>query len=220
MKRRIAARLAAAGIALICVGSFAPATAGEDGPLVWAPTRTGSNTYKLRLGLRWPGRVEAASGAELSLKAAPSGKIIPPEAPVRLWGTVSRQGGPRAVTRSSRVSMGFNPLTGVGNMGAGTARTWIVTPTVDAEVQRNIAVQCNVYEKHCGRPKLTQSARLSSTATRTSIVVDSRLSGEGLSGLDRIGVEQRFGNLKLGAAVVDPLLAPRSLITLRYGLKW
>lgn len=220
MRRRIAARFAAAGIALICVGPFAPAVAGEDGPLIWAQRRAGSNAYKLRLGLRSPGRWEAASGAELSLKAAPSGKIIPPEAPVRLWGTVSRQGGPRAAARSSRLSMGFDPLTGAGNVGAGTARTWIVTPTVDSEVQRTIAVQCNVYEKHCGRPKLTQSARLSSTATKTSIVVESGLSGEGLSGLDRIAVEQRFGNLKLGAAVVDPLLAPRSLFTLRYSLKW
>ncbi|MCA1489805.1 hypothetical protein [Sinorhizobium alkalisoli] len=220
MRRRIAVRFAAAGIALICVGPLAPALAGEDGPLVWAPSRTGANAYKLRLGLRSVGRWEAASGAELAMKAAPSGKIVPPEAPVRLWGSVSRQNGPRAAARSSRVSMGFNPLTGTGNVGAGTARTWIVTPTVDAEVQRNIAVQCNVYEKHCDQPKLTQSARLSSTATKTSIAVESGLSAGGFSGLDSIGVEQGVGNLMLGAAVADPLLAPRSLFTLRYSWKW
>lgn len=220
MKRRFARRFAAAGIALIWVGPFASASAGEGGPLIWAPSRTGSNAYKLRFGLRSPGRWEAASGAELSMKAAPSGKIIPPEAPVRLWGTVSRQGGPRAAARSSNVSMGFNPLTGTGNIGAGTARTWIVTPTVDAEVQRNIAGQCNVYEKHCRLPRLSQSARLSSTATATSIAVQSGVSDEGFSGVDRIGVEQGVGNLKLGAAVVDPLLAPRSLFTLRYSWKW
>lgn len=220
MRRRIAARLAAAGIALICVGPFAPASGGENGPLIWAPSRTGSNAYKLRFGLRSAGRWEAASGAELSMKATPSGKIIPPEAPVRLWGTVSRRSVPREAGRSSRINMAFNPVTGVGNVGAGTARTWIVTPTVDAEVQRNIAVQCNVYEKHCDQPRLTQSARLSSTATRTSIAVQSGLSGEGFSGLDRVGVEQGVGNLKLGAAVVDPLLAPRSLFTLRYSWKW
>lgn len=220
MRRRIAARFTAAGIALICVGPFAPALAGESGPLVWAPSRTGSNAYRLRFGLRSPGLWETAGGAEMSMKAAPSGKIVPPEAPVRLWGTVSRRSVPRAAQRSSRISMAFDPVTGAGNIGAGSARTWILTPMLDVEVQRNIAVQCNVYEKHCDRPRLTQSARLASTAARTSIAVQSRLSGEGFSGLDRIRVEKGVGNLELGAAVVDPLLAPRSLFTLRYSWKW
>lgn len=126
----------------------------------------------------------------------------------------------RAITRSSQVSVDYNALRGTGNFGAGTARSWIVTPTLDAEVHRSIALQCNAYENRCSEPRLTQSAKLVSPASRTSLTVQSQVSRDGVSGVSRIGVEQNFGNLRLGAAVADPLLAPRSVVDVRYSLKW
>ncbi|THK39962.1 hypothetical protein EHS39_02065 [Ensifer sp. MPMI2T] len=220
MKRRIATRLAAVGIAFVCVGPTPQAaSAADDDPLIWAPAKTGTNAYKLRLGLRFPWSWDTSAGADFSMGAAPSGKIKPVAAPVRLWGMLSRKSG-RAATRSSQVSMDFNALSGTGNMGAASARTWMVTPTVDAEVHRSIALQCNAYENRCAKPRLTQTARLASPATRTSLVAQGELSSDGISGLSRIGLEQKFGNLQLGAAVVDPLLAPRSVFDIRYSLKW
>ncbi|WP_412550114.1 hypothetical protein [Sinorhizobium meliloti] len=56
--------------------------------------------------------------------------------------------------------------------------------------------------------------------SRTSLTVQSQVSRDGVSGVSRIGVEQNFGNLRLGAAVADPLLAPRSVVDVRYSLKW
>ncbi|WEX87395.1 hypothetical protein PZN02_003780 [Sinorhizobium garamanticum] len=220
MKRRIATRLAAVGIAFVCIGPVPKAaSAADDDPLIWAPAKTGTNAYRLRLGVRFPWRWDTTAGAEFSMGAAPSGKIKPVAAPMRLWGTLSRKSG-QAATRSSQLSMDFNALSGTGNVGAATARTWMVTPTVDAEVQRSIALQCNAYENSCTEPRLTQTARIASPATRTSLVAQGELSGDGISGLSRIGLEQKFGNLQLGAAVVDPLLAPRSVFDIRYSLKW
>ncbi|MCZ4089600.1 hypothetical protein [Sinorhizobium psoraleae] len=221
MKRSIATRLAAMGIAFVCVGPFRQsASAADDGPLIWAPAKTGANAYRLRLGMRFPGQWDTTAGAEFSMGAESSGKIKPPTAPVRLWGSLSRKSKGRATTRSSLFNMDFNALTGTSNVGAGTARTWIVTPTLDAEVHRSIALQCNAYENSCAKPRLTQSARLASPATRTSLVAQGELSSDGISGLSRIGFEQKFGNLQLGAAVADPLLAPRSVFDIRYSLRW
>ncbi|WP_425336155.1 hypothetical protein [Sinorhizobium numidicum] len=221
MKKGIAARLAAAGIALVCIGPFPQTASSADNDLlIWAPSKTGTNAYKLRVGMRLPWRWDTSAGAELSMGAGPAGKINPPDAPVRLWGSFSRKSGRRAVTRSSQISMDFNALSGAGGVGAGTARTWIVTPTLDAEVHRSIALQCNAYENNCSKPSLTQTARLTSPATRTALVAQGQLSSDGISGLSRIGVEQEFGNLHLGAAVAEPLLAPRSIFELRYSLKW
>ncbi|MBB4189722.1 hypothetical protein GGE07_006419 [Sinorhizobium terangae] len=220
MTRRLTTRLAAVGIAFVCAGpTLQAASAADDDPLIWAPAKTGTNAYRLRLGMRFPWNWDASTGADFAMGAAPSGKIKPVAAPVRLWGTVSRKSG-RAATRSSQVDMDFNALSGTGNFGAATARTWMVTPTVDAEVHRSIALQCNAYENRCAKPRLTQTARLASPATRTSLVAQGELSSDGISGLSRIGLEQKFGNLQLGAAVVDPLLAPRSVFDIRYSLKW
>jgi hypothetical protein len=221
MERRIAAWLAAAGIALACVGSWPRlAPADDNGALIWAPSKTGSNAYKLRAGLRLPGNWEPSAGAELSVRATPGGKIHRPAAPIRLWGLLSRKSGRQASAQSAQVSMDFNALNGAGSVGLGTARSWIVTPTLDAEVQQNIVLQCDAQEGNCERPRLTQSARLTSPATRTSIVAQGRFSGDSISGLSRIGVEQKFGNLRLGAAVSEPLLAPRSIFDLRYSFEW
>ncbi|MFC0809137.1 MULTISPECIES: hypothetical protein [Sinorhizobium] len=221
MKRRIPTRLAAAGIVLICVGKSPQfASAADDRPLIWSPSKTGANSYKFRFGVRRTGRWNTSAGAEVSMDATRSGKINPPGAPVRLWGTASRGSGRGAVTRSSQVSVDYNALRGAGNFGAGTARSWIVTPTLDAEVHRSIAIQCNAYESRCSEPKLTQSAKLVSPASRTSLTVQSQVSRDGVSGVSRIGVEQNFGNLRLGAAVADPLLEPRSVVDVRYSLKW
>ncbi|MCA1366187.1 hypothetical protein I6F15_02045 [Bradyrhizobium sp. BRP14] len=221
MKRDIGARFAAAGIALLCVGPIPrEASAADDRPLIWTPSKTGANAYRLRFGMRLPGSWDTTAGADLSVRATPVGKIERPDAPIRLWGSASRKNKRLAVTSSSQMSIDFNALSGAGSVGAGTARTWIVTPTFDAEVHRSIGLQCNAYENHCGKPRLTQSARITSSASRTSIVAQSQLSGDGLRGLSRIGVEQKFGNLHLGAAVADPLLAPRSVLNLRYSLSW
>lgn len=220
MKRYIATRLAAVCMAFVCVGPTPQAaSAADDDPLIWAPAKTGTNAYRLRLGVRFPGEWDTKAGAEFSMGAEPSGKIKAVAAPIRLWGTLSRKSG-RAATRTSQVDMDFNALSGTGNVGAATARTWMVTPTVDAEVHRSIALQCNAFENHCAKPTLTQTARLTSPATRTSLVAKGELSGEGINGLSRIGLEQKFGNLQLGAAVVDPLLAPHSVFDIRYSLKW
>ncbi|MBP1882585.1 hypothetical protein [Sinorhizobium mexicanum] len=220
MKRRIATRLAAVGIAFVCVGPHPQAaSAADDDPLIWAPAKTGINAYRLRLGVRFPWRWNTTAGAEFSMGAAQSGKITPPAAPVRLWGALSHKSG-RAATRSSQVSLDFNALSGAGNVGAATARTWMVTPAVDAEVHRSIALQCNAYENRCVKPRLTQTARLTSPATRTSVVAQGELSADGINSVSRIGFEQKFGNLQLGAAVVDPLLAPRSVFDIRYSLRW
>ncbi|PST24966.1 hypothetical protein C7U60_07350 [Mesorhizobium plurifarium] len=221
MNRRIPARLAAAGIVLICAGTFPKlASAADDSPLIWSPSKTGANAYKLRFGVRRTGRWNTSAGAEVSMDATRSGKINPPGAPVRLWGTASRESGRGAPARSSRVSVDYNALRGTGNFGAGTARSWILTPTLDAEVHRSIALQCNAYENRCNEPRLTQSAKLVSRASRTSLTVQSQVSSGGLSGVSRIGVEQNFGNLRLGAAVAEPLLEPRSVFDIRYSLKW
>ncbi|WP_085031975.1 hypothetical protein [Ensifer aridi] len=221
MKRRILARLAAVGIAFVCVGP-APhkASAADNDPLIWAPSKTGPNAYKLRLGVRLPGRWDTSAGADLSMGAAPSGKLNPPDAPVRLWGALSQKSGRRAAARISQITMDFSALTGTGSVGAGTARTWIVTPTLDAEVHRSIALQCNAYENHCRKPKLTQTAKLASPASRTALVAQGQFSSDGVRGLTRVGIEQKFGNLHLGAAVADPLLAPRSIFDIRYSLRW
>jgi hypothetical protein len=216
-----AARLAVASIALICAGlSAATASATDRDAFIWAPSKTGANAYRLRAGVRLPGRWDATAGAEISMRAAPSGKLDPPDAPFRLWGLLSRKRGQPAAARSTQINMDFNALSGVGNIGLGTARTWIVTPALDAEVRRNLSLQCNAYENHCRGPSLTQSARVIAPATRTSVVVHSHISDDGLSGLSRIGVEQKVGNLQFGAAVVDPLLAPRSVFDVRYSLRW
>lgn len=221
MKSSIFPRLAAAGIVLICA-ELSPqfASAADDDPLIWAPSKTGANAYKLRFGIRRTGGWNTAAGGEVSMDATRTGKINPPDAPVRLWGKVSRESRRGAVARTSQVSVDFNALRGSGGFAAGTARSWIVTPTLDAEVHRSIALQCNAYESHCSEPKLTQSAKLVSPATQTSLVAQSQLSSGGISGLSRIGVEQGLGNLHLGAAVADPLLAPRSVFDVRYSVKW
>lgn len=221
MKKCVLARLAAAGIVLICTGQSPQfASAADDRPLIWSPSKTGANAYKLRLGVRRTGRWNTSAGAEVAMGATRTGKISPPGAPVRLWGMASRESGRGAVRRSSQVSVDYNALRGTGNFGAGTARSWIVTPTLDAEVHRSIALQCNAYESRCSEPKLTQSAKVLSPVSRTSLTVQSQASSSGLSGVSRIGVEQNFGNLRLGAAVADPLLEPRSVFDISYSMRW
>ncbi len=184
MKRRIPTRLAAAGIVLICVGKSPQfASAADDRPLIWSPSKTGANSYKFRFGVRRTGRWNTSAGAEVSMDATRAGKINPPGAPVRLWGTASRGSGRGAVTRSSQISVDYNALRGAGNFGAGTAR----------KLDRHAHARCGGPTEHrypnatpmrarCSEPRLTQSAKLVSPASRTSLTGADQVSRDGVSG--------------------------------------
>lgn len=116
LKRQFAARLAAAGVVLTChVWPYA-ASAADDGALVWAPSKAGTNSYRLRVGVRALGAWERSVGADLALRATPGGKIDRPDGPVRLWGLLSHKRSRRAATNTAVISLSFNTINGAGSV--------------------------------------------------------------------------------------------------------
>lgn len=59
------------------------------------------------------------------------------------------------------------------------------------------------------------------SATRTAIVAQGQLSSDDrTAALKRMGIEQRFGALHLGAAIAEPTRAARGMFDLRYSFSW
>ncbi|MCV9965542.1 hypothetical protein OIU34_27055 [Pararhizobium sp. BT-229] len=114
----------------------------------------------------------------------------------------------------------FSAVSGAGSLAVVSSRRWIVTRRLDLETRRSLSIQCNAYEAHCGKARVSQSARLVAVETGTALVAQGALENGLINALDRVGVEQKVGKLNLGAAVTQPASAPRGTLTASYAFTW
>ena len=65
-------------------------SADEGNNLIWAPSKTGENAYRLRLGAQYSGSVDVSGGSDFSVSATKAGRVQAPPS-VGIWGLLSRQ---------------------------------------------------------------------------------------------------------------------------------
>ena len=87
---------AAACVLFVAAG---PVSADEGNNLIWAPSKTGENAYRLRLGAQYSGSVDVSGGSDFSVSATKAGRVQAPPS-VGIWGLLSRQkkAGPAATS--------------------------------------------------------------------------------------------------------------------------
>ncbi|MEO4000490.1 hypothetical protein [Mesorhizobium sp. CAU 1732] len=140
---------------------------GDDRPLIWEPTMPNENALGARVGTRLPTPWHSTAGVTLSVedKGAKLGFK-----PMTMWGTVEMpsQSG-RGRERKTRLQLSARGVEGT--------RTAIVSrsvkatlPSLDAEIDQSLAVDHDPRGPHQLRLRGTQSVRLTSPKTRTSVV--------------------------------------------------
>ncbi|WP_156383016.1 hypothetical protein [Rhizobium sp. Root483D2] len=213
---------AAACVLFVAAG---PVSADEGNNLIWAPSKTGENAYRLRLGAQYSGSVNVSGGSDFSVSATKAGRVQAPPS-VGIWGLLSRKkkAGP-AATASQDVDVRFEAAHGSGNVRMSSSRQWIASRHIDIEGRRSLALQCNAYETQCAKARLSQSARVTAVATGTALVAQSsldraRFAKSRLPAFDQLGVEQSFGSLNLSAAVTNPWSSARGVFKAHYALSW
>lgn len=206
-----------AGVLLFLAGSH---PAGADN-LIWAPAKTGDNSYKFKMGVKLPLPADVTAGADVSVNANKAGQLTT-LMPVDFWGRISSQSGQNtAVVRQRSFNVRSNAATGAGGLGMETTRRSIVSSRLDLQTGRSVSLQCNAYEHQCRSVTARQTARLSVTEGGPALIAEGSFStGEGTFS-NRIAFEQKvLGGVVLQGAVQNPVRAPAVSVNLRYALNW
>jgi hypothetical protein len=194
--------------------------AADNGRVIWAPSKTGDTSYKLRMGTKFVGPWDASAGAELSVSATKAGKVEA-ASPFGFWGNFSRKNGAgTARVVSEAVDIQFDAANGAGNFGARSTRRWIATRRLDFEIRRALTIQCSAYESNCGSVRLSHAAIIAAPLTGTALITQGSFANGRLRAFEQLGIKQKFGKLSLGAALTNPASAPRGIINAQYALKW
>ncbi|MCV9965543.1 hypothetical protein OIU34_27060 [Pararhizobium sp. BT-229] len=92
MKRTVKACAGACLLSILVLSAATPMRAADNDRLIWAPSKTGDNAYKLRMGARFSGRCETSGGAEVSVSATKAGRVDQ-VSPAGFWDLLSRKRG-------------------------------------------------------------------------------------------------------------------------------
>ncbi|WP_019171921.1 hypothetical protein [Pseudaminobacter salicylatoxidans] len=186
-------------------------------PLIWTPMQTSATSYAMRMGSRLPTDLEASAGAELSFAGRQAGRAPQRVAnPVRFWGSVQLPAS-RAKTRSARLDMNLNAVTGNRSVALSRSRSLDLTPDISAQIEDLYSVD---YDRGAARhvgARASSTLRLRAHSTSTSLFARGARSSRDQEWQASVGVEQKIsGNLNLSAGI-DNLTAPSPTGSIRAG---
>lgn len=204
--------------ALVASALFVAPAQGDDRPLIWEPTMPNKNALGARVGSRLPTPWHSTAGVTLSVENKDAKLGFKP---MTMWGTLElpSQSG-RGRERKTRLQMTARGVEGT--------RTAIVSrsvkatlPTLDAQIDQSFAVDHDPRGAHQLRLRGTQSVRLTSPRTRTSVVASTSRSDTS-PWKTAITVEQPFRKTLKFSARVDGenWSSKKTRVGASYSFKW
>lgn len=216
-----AATLAASCVLISVAGMSLTARADDGSRLIWSPSKTGDNAITMRMGLRLPSSMDVSTGADVAVSATKGGRVSG-GVPINLWGKVTTDFGRKsAIVARRTVSLQVRAGAVASSVMVETSRNRILTPQVDFETRRSLAVRCNRTERHCAEFDAAQSARLVFPLSATAVVAEGSFSSGSLDLSNSLAVEQKLlPNLNLRASVAQPVSKPRGAVSVNYAFSW
>lgn len=193
----------------------------EEAALIWAPSKLSDTAYIARIGLRIPGYDYASTGVDLGVQSTVKGG--PAEVPVRLWGQVKAASVKTAAYQLNRdIAFDLNAVTGYTSAQMGLSSKRIISPDLDMELKRSIAVSYDQNLGSWGGLNASQSIRWSNPNWGSAVLVSAG-SADSLSHVTTtVAIEQKIGKRIKVTGQVDSLTgpAPRPAINARYSIRW
>ena len=216
-------KLTLAGLCLAIVAGILPSGAlAADRPLIWQPAKNSDTSYSVKLGMKLPTELQPEAGFDVGLDTSKEGAVV--NTPVKFWSGITAQAIKRPAYQMHR---------GVGLEVDGNSRSAavsvnyyekrIATPVVDVERESSYALRYDSRAQHWSGVDVTQSVKLSRSATGTAFVVrasggDSfKVVGAGL------GLEQKLGEHITLAGSLDrssDASQPVASVNARYNYRW
>ncbi len=203
-----------------CLGPFlllSGANAG-DRPLIWEFSKQSDTSYSARLGSSLPRVPEASIGADIRMRG-PNPAVF--HDPVSLWADLqlAERSKPRA-KRSAHLNARIDGRSGRRSVSLDNSVTRRLQ-RLDAELSQRVTVFQEPAGNHKARLRASQSVRLSSPATRTTVTARASRS-DSESWQTSIAVEKYLReSIRLSASVENPGTSSRAgRLGARYRYDW
>ncbi|RWX75629.1 hypothetical protein EPK99_18205 [Neorhizobium lilium] len=220
MKSRSCASLSLAIATATAVGA-GPVLA-LDKPLIWQPSKSSDTSYSVKLGLKLPMELEPEAGFDLGLDTSKSGAAL--RTPVRFWSSFKAQAIQRPAYEMNR-EVGFQ-VDGNARSAAITMNAYekhIATPSIDVEREGAYAVRYDAAAQQWAGVDVSQSIKVSKTATGTAFVVRASATGNFKVAGAGIGLEQKLGGHMTVSGSLDrssDVSGAIASINASYSFKW
>jgi hypothetical protein len=194
-----------------------PATA-DDRPLIWEFSKQSDTSYSARAGSSLPRAPEASIGTEIRMRGPDPAAF---DDPVSLWATLQlAERGDPVEGRSTRLNARMDGRSGRRSVSMDNSVAHRFG-RLNAELRQHITVFQEPASSRKARMRTTQSVRLSSPATRTTVTVRaSRTNDETWN--TSLAVDQDLRrSVRVSASIDNPGRHSRAgRITARYRYSW
>lgn len=197
--------------------AFAPAAAG-DRPLIWEFSKQSDTSYSARVGSTLPHAPEASIGTEIRVRG-PNPAVFGD--PVSLWAALqlAEQGEP-AEGRSTRLNARMDGRSGRRSVSMDNSVAHRFG-RLNAELRQHITVFQEPASKRKARIRTTQSVRLSSPATRTTVTVRASRTNDETWNTSLVVDQDLRKSVRVSASVDNPGRHSRAgRISARYRYSW
>ena len=212
-----------AGLSLGVLTWMLPSVAlAADKPLIWQPSKNSDTSYSVKLGMKLPMELQPEAGFDVGLNTSKSGAVV--DTPIKFWSGFTAQAIQRPAYELNRgvgLEVDRNARSAAISVNAHEKR--IATPTVDVERESTYTLRYDNRAQHWSGLDVTQSVKLSRTATGTALV----LRASGSDSFDVVGagmgLEQKFGEHITLRGSLDrnsTSSQPVTSVNARYNIKW
>lgn len=196
-------------------------TWADEAALIWVPSKLSDTAYNARLGVRIPGYDYTSTGVDFGVQSKVKGG--PAEAPIRWWGKVKTASVKTAAYQLNRdIALDLDANNGFATAQFGLSSKRIVSPDLDMELERRVAVSYDHKLGTWGNVNASQSVRWSNPDWGSAV----RISAGSVDSLSHvtagIAFEQKIGKRIKVSGVLDSVTgpAPRPAMNVRYSIRW
>jgi hypothetical protein len=218
MNSRFSIALAAVVAALF---SGSPSHA-DDRPLIWQPAKNSDTSYSVKLGLKLPTELEPEAGFDVGVNTSTGGAIV--ETPLKFWTSLKAGSIQRPAYEMSRdIGLDVDHTAGAAAITMNYYEKHIATSSIDIERQSSYAVRYDTTTQAWAGIDVSQSVRVSSTASGTAVIVRANSSDNFKAAGAGVALEQNFGSRMSVSGAIDQAsysAAPVASVNARYAFKW